>query len=403
MDREVIAGLPHKSSCLAVLEALQHLAPRIGAQLVAEGVERPEQVTTLRQYGVDIAQGYLFAPPHRRPLTYLPFPGIREFRVPVSLARTRGVPGTRITDFMHPAITLPISATGDEVRTVFRDRPAISGVVLLDDDGRPRYTLDRDRFLLEVSGAFGHALFAKREAAQLGDEPRVLTSSSPALAALELMRSSVAHRKYDDIVVLDSSGRCAGAVSIGDVIQGVAEMNIEQAAALHPLTRLPGSGMVAELVDRKVADGETFAVSWLDVDNFEAVNDRGGFTAGEDLIRELGHALIDATEAIPSAAVAHIDGDDFVVICDPDDVMPFGSAVLDEAWEVDGHEVTLSLASLICLPGTVTGHRDVSQMLARLHRHAKSMPTTSWVSGRPGSDQMDVLRGNQLLPERRTG
>jgi GGDEF domain-containing protein len=403
MDREVIAGLPRKSSCVAVLEALQHLAPRIGAQLVAEGVERPEQVATLRQYGVGIVQGNLFALPNRRPLTYLPISGIREFRAPISPAPTRGVPGSQITDFMHPAVTLPISATGEEVRSVFRDRPAISGLVLLDDDGRPRYTLDRNRFLLEASGAFGHALFARRKAAQLGDEPRVLQSSSHALAALELVRNSVAHRRYDDIVVLDSSGRCAGAVCIGDVIQGVAEMNIKQAAALHPLTRLPGSDMVAELVDRKVADEETFAVSWLDVDDFEAVNDRGGFTVGEDLIRELGRALIDAAEAIPSAAVAHTGGDDFVVICDPDDVVPFGSAVLDEPWEVDGREVTLSLASLMCLPGTVAGHRDVSRMLTRLHRHAKSMPTISWVSGRPGSDHVDVLRGNQLLPERRTG
>lgn len=403
LDREIVAGLPRHRSCLAVLEAFQHLAPRIGAQVVAEGVERSEQLATLRQYGVGIAQGNLLGPPSRRPLTHLPTSGIEEFSPPVSPAPTRGLPGARITDFMHSAVCLPISATGEVVRTVLGDRPAINGVVLLDDDGRPRYTLDRNRFLLEVSGAFGHALFAKREAARLGDEPRVLESNSSALAALELVRSSVAHRRYDDIVVLDSEGRCAGAVCVGDVIQGVARTSMEQAAALHPLTRLPGSDMLAELVDRKAADGDTFAVSWLDVDDFGAVNDRGGFAAGDDLIRELGHALIEAAKVIPSAAVAHIGGDDFVVISDADDVVPLGSAVLDKPWEVDDCKVTLSLASLICTPGTVAGHRDVSRMLARLHRHAKSMPTTSWVSGRPGSDQVDVIRGDLLLPERLSG
>jgi EAL domain-containing protein (putative c-di-GMP-specific phosphodiesterase class I)/GGDEF domain-containing protein len=394
MDREIVAGLPGESSCVAILEALQHLATRIGAQVVAEGLECSEQLATLRQYGVGIAQGNLLGPPNRRPQTYLPISGIAELRAPVSPAPTRGQPKARITDFMHPAVTLPISATGEEVRAVLSDRPAISGVVLVDDDGRPRCTLDRNRFLLAVSGAYGYALYAQREAARLGDEPRVLESSSSALAALELVRSTVAHRRYDDIVVLDSSGRCTGVVCVGDVIQGVAQMNIEQAAALHPLTRLPGSDVAAQLVDRKVADGDTFAVSWLDVDDFGAVNDRSGFAAGDDLIRELGRALTDAAKAIPSVALAHIGGNDFVVISDLDDVVPFGSAVLDEPWEVDGHEVTLSLASLICLPGTVAGHQDVSRMLARLHRHAKSMPTTSWVSGRPGSDRVDVLRGD---------
>ena len=82
--------------------------------------------------------------------------------------------------------------------------------------------------------------------------------------------------------------------------------------------------------------------------------------------------------------------------------MPIGSAVLEEPWEVNGHEVTLSLASLICPPGTVAGHRDVSQMLARLHRRAKSITATSWVSGRAGSEQMDVIFG-QSAAELRTG
>lgn len=393
MDREIVTGLPGDSSCVAVLEALQHLAYRIGAQLVAEGVERPEQVATLRQHGVGIAQGNLLAAPNRRPLTYLPILGIAELQAPASSGPTRSLPGARITDFMHPAVSLPMSATGEEVRTVLSDHPAISGVVLVDTDGKPRCTLDRNRFLFAISGAYGHALYAKREAARLGDEPRVVESSSSALAALELVRSSVAHRRCDDIIVLDANGRCAGAVCVGDVIQGVAKTHLEQTAAVHPLTRLPGSDMVAELVDRKVADGDAFAVSWLDVDDFGAVNDSGGCAAGDDLIKELGRVLTEATKVILSAVVGHIGGDHFVVVCHPDEVGSFGSVVLDEPWKIDGQEVTLSLASLICAPGTVAGHRDVSRILARLHHHAKQMPTTSWVSGRTGSDQVNVLRG----------
>jgi EAL domain-containing protein (putative c-di-GMP-specific phosphodiesterase class I)/GGDEF domain-containing protein len=393
IDPEIVAGLPNNRNCLAVLDALARLAPRIGAQPVAEGVESPEQLATLRQYGVGIAQGNLFGPPSRRPLTCLPSSGIAEFPAPPSPAHACGLPGKRITDFLQPALTLPVSATAEDVRTVLSDRPAVSAVVLLDDDGRPCCTLDRNRFLLAVSGAYGHALHARREAARLGDPPRVLGSGASALAALDLMRSSQAHRMYDDIVVVDRDGRCAGVVRIGDLIQGVAEMNVQQAAALHPLTRLPGSDMVADLLDRKVTEKEIFAVSRLDVDDFGAVNDRGGFTTGDDLIRALGRALTDATKTMPSAQPAHIGGDGFVVVCDLDDVLPFGSAVLNKPWEVEGQAVALSLASLICAPGTVTGHREVSRMLARLRRRAKSIPGTSWVFGRPHSTRVDIVRG----------
>lgn len=224
LDREVVGGLPHQGGCLAVLEALLRLAVRIGAQLVAEGVERPEQLATLRQYGVRLAQGNLLGPPNRRPSTYLPISGIAEFRAPVFPTPAHALPGTQITDFMHPAVTLPLSATGEEVRTILRDRPTISGVVLLDADGKPRCTLDRNRFLLAVSGAYGYALYAQREAARLGDEPRTLDYRSNTLAALELVRSSVAHRRYDDIILVDCDGRCTGAVCVGDVIHNVAQM-----------------------------------------------------------------------------------------------------------------------------------------------------------------------------------
>ena len=230
VDREVVAGLPHDSGCMAVLEALVQLAARLGAQLVGEGLERPEQVAALRQSGVGIAQGNLLGPPSRRPTTCLPVSGIVESKAPISLAPARRLPGTQIADLMHPAVALPLSVTGEQVRRILSDRPAISGVVLVDADGRPRCTLDRNRFLLAVSGAYGHALYARREAARLGDEPRVLDAGSSALAALELVRSSVAYRRYDDIVVLDSDGRCAGTVCVGDIIHGVAQLTLPNTA-----------------------------------------------------------------------------------------------------------------------------------------------------------------------------
>lgn len=234
MDREIVAGLPRDTGCVAILDALQHLAARIGAQVVAEGVEDPDQLATLREHRVGIAQGNLLGPPSRRPSTHLPISGITEFQAPVNPAPSPPAPEARITDFMHPAITLPLSATGEQVRAVLRDRPAISGVVLVNDDGCPQCTLDRNRFLLAISGAYGHALYSQRDAARLGDEPRVLAADCAALAALELVSSSVAHRRYDDIVVLDSRGRCAGVVCVGDLIQGIARLNLTHATSSPP-------------------------------------------------------------------------------------------------------------------------------------------------------------------------
>jgi EAL domain-containing protein (putative c-di-GMP-specific phosphodiesterase class I) len=49
----------------AVLRALQELADRWHASVVAEGVETPEQLAAIRSIGVTAGQGYLLGRPSR--------------------------------------------------------------------------------------------------------------------------------------------------------------------------------------------------------------------------------------------------------------------------------------------------------------------------------------------------
>ena len=47
----------------AIATTLVGLARALDLQVIAEGVESFEQVTYLRQFGINAAQGYIFAPP----------------------------------------------------------------------------------------------------------------------------------------------------------------------------------------------------------------------------------------------------------------------------------------------------------------------------------------------------
>jgi EAL domain-containing protein (putative c-di-GMP-specific phosphodiesterase class I) len=49
----------------AVLRALQELAARWQASVVAEGVETPEQLAAIRSIGITAGQGYLLGRPSR--------------------------------------------------------------------------------------------------------------------------------------------------------------------------------------------------------------------------------------------------------------------------------------------------------------------------------------------------
>ncbi|MEU5265285.1 GGDEF domain-containing protein [Amycolatopsis sp. NPDC021455] len=385
LDRTVLRGLPDDQAAVAVVEALLHYTNRTGTRLVATGVETDTQLDAVRELGVRIAQGNLLTPP------------TAAGPAPALLARPRAAvapgPAKCVGDFLRPATTLPETATCDEVREVLAAADAPSGVVGVDELNRPRWSVDRTRFLVAVTGPYGHALHAKRPAARLADTPHTIEARAGAMEFLELVTDADWGRTGDDVVVVDEVGRCLGVVLVTEVVRGVAEAKVEAAAALNPLTRLPGSDTVARDVARRITIGEPFVAAWLDIDAFKAVNDTVGFAAGDNLIRELGAALTELSGGLRRMRVSHVGGDDFLVVCDVDEIATVAGALLDRRWSADGMPVTVSLATLVCASGAIGSYQEVSRLLAPLKKRAKAVPGSSWVLGRPGSDRVEVLRG----------
>lgn len=385
LDRTVLRGLPDDQASAAVVEALLHYANRTGTRLVATGVETDAQLDAVRGLSIRIAQGNLLAPPTAAG----PAPAL------LTRARTTRAAGPAqcVGDFLRPATTLPETATCDEVREVLASADAPSGVVGVDELNRPRWSVDRTRFLVAVTGPYGHALHAKRPAARLADTPHTIEARAGAMEFLELVTDADWGRTGDDVVVVDDVGHCLGVVLVTEVVRGVAEAKVEAAAALNPLTRLPGSDTVARDVARRITIGEPFVAAWLDIDAFKAVNDTAGFAAGDDLIRELGGALTGLTGQLRRMRVSHVGGDDFLVVCDVDEIATVAGALLDRHWTADGMPVTVSLATLVCASGSIRSYQEVSRLLAPLKKRAKAVPGSSWVLSRPGADRVEVLRG----------
>ena len=196
--------------------------------------------------------------------------------------------------------------------------------------------------------------------------------------------------------MVDRNGRCVGVVRLADLVRALAESRVEEAAGLNPLTRLPGSDAITGEVDRRIADGRAFALSWLDVDHFKQVNDGAGFAAGDELIRSVGRALQHAASG--NTRVGHIGGDDFLVLAEPEWLDPLATAVLDAPWSAGGRPVTLSLATVLCPPGSVTDHRQAAACLAPLKKAAKSLHGASWVLGRAGLPGHEIRRGSGTVP-----
>ncbi|MFE3652783.1 MULTISPECIES: bifunctional diguanylate cyclase/phosphodiesterase [unclassified Streptomyces] len=400
LDRSLCARLERDPGRQAAVAAMRQLCERVGGLLAIEGVETERQYAAVREAGVQLAQGHLFAPPSRRVVTEVYVPAAHPPAASGRPVADRPPSGPPVAQFLQPAALLPMSASAGAVRSHLTGFPEVSGVLLVDADGVPVRAIDRDRFLLSLSGRYGHALYADRPALRLADRPRTVGADATAWQVLDMIADGERDRTGDDVAVVDERGRCIGVVHLADILRALTESRVEEAARLNPLTRLPGSDAVNGEVERWIAEGREFALSWLDVDGFKQVNDGAGFAAGDELIRAVGRTLAEVAAGEPASRVGHIGGDDFLVLAEPDGLEPFARALLDVGWSAGEMPVTLSLATVVCPPGSVTGHGPAAAALAPLKKAAKELPGASWVVGRPGAARTEVRRGaSARVPE----
>ena len=63
IDRSFVQGLPHDPDSCALVDGLLRMASGLGLEVVAEGVESPEQAVWLREHRCPLVQGYHFGRP----------------------------------------------------------------------------------------------------------------------------------------------------------------------------------------------------------------------------------------------------------------------------------------------------------------------------------------------------
>lgn len=91
---------------------------------------------------------------------------------------------------------------------------------------------------------------------------------------------------------------------------------------VSPLTGLPGNNRILREISERNRAGVPYAVCHVDIDRFKSVNDVYGFARGDEFISALAKAMHGAVVAAgaPQAFLGHIGGDDFLVVCHPDQV-----------------------------------------------------------------------------------
>ena len=232
IDPALVTRLPHETRARTVVRALLDVCREVGVRVAAVGVGTPDQLAAVRDHGITWAQGPLLAEARRRPSTaglLVPVDLMRRMppAAPAAVVRPQAVPPVppvppavrqSVADLAQAPVSLPEEATADSARQALADHPQAGSVVLVDPRGRPTGFLDRNRFMLAISGPFGRALYANRPARALADPPRTVGADADVRGALEFCLSGDRTRSYDDLVLLDAAQACAGVVRVTDLL-----------------------------------------------------------------------------------------------------------------------------------------------------------------------------------------
>lgn len=401
IDRSFTANLADDPFKAAFVQSMLLLADASQSVVVAEGVESERDLLTLREIGVQMAQGYFIARPHAHPPTEparVTRQALDKAQPTLHALASRGsieqsVLGlARRINPVHPNTKL------EAVLRLLETDPDLMSVPVVDADGQAlgiinRYVMADRLFRPHVRDLFGNkpcSLVMSRDVLRL-------EAKSSLQQASDLIADS-SYRHATEGVLVTEQGQYRGLLLVGDLLRLVTEFQVQAARYANPLTLLPGNVPLNDCIDRWLREGNRFAAAYLDIDNFKAFNDRFGYRMGDEVILLLAD-LLKTGLTLGESFVGHIGGDDFMalLLTTPWEqtlqqvLQGFENGVrgfFDEQTLADGGYwsenrrgeamffpiPSLSIGALCVTPGMFDSHRELSNVLAELKKAAKKLP-----------------------------
>jgi EAL domain-containing protein (putative c-di-GMP-specific phosphodiesterase class I) len=202
VDRGLIHNLDNEPAKAAVVETLGDLASRIDAWVVAEGIERLEELDALIRMRVPLGQGFAFGRPG---------PGMAELEPELAAhIRARYRPTAReltVAGLIEAVPTLPEPVSDRALGVLFDRRPGPEHIALVDQQGRPSGIVSRESHVRRDGPVRSLML---------------VTKEMPLAAVSRRAMGRPPARRFDPLMCCDDAGRYAGLVRIERIVDALA-------------------------------------------------------------------------------------------------------------------------------------------------------------------------------------
>jgi EAL domain-containing protein (putative c-di-GMP-specific phosphodiesterase class I)/GGDEF domain-containing protein len=318
LDRDLITGIDADRAKRNMVKFLVSFGRLSGVKVLAEGIERQDELAALMDLGVVYAQGFHLARPG--PVDRGIDPEVRVWlghrqreMASGSLSDPRRVPLSR---FARRATELPASTVVSAAATILLRERSVTGFVLT-AQGRIVGWCGREA-ILRAAGDHRSFLAVETLASR---QTVILEAEMPVAEALESAAARVDSIGSDPLI-LAGGGILTGIVTVGDLLSAAATVVTEIASRISPVTGLPSRASADEHMTALIRLAQhgghaAFDAAMIDLRRFSEFNRRMGFGLGDDLLKRVAgmikRTMVPEGETGSAVFVGHLGDDRFVV------------------------------------------------------------------------------------------
>jgi EAL domain-containing protein (putative c-di-GMP-specific phosphodiesterase class I)/GGDEF domain-containing protein len=320
-DKHFVRGISIDPVKLQFLRAIQHIAESSGSQVIAEGIEGPEDFRVAKDIGIACGQGYFIGRPAEAPNSRLCAEAEAAYmdkRVPVvAPARLRAGREPTAADLVRSVAPIDAAQSIAAALERFTASSGVTAIPVTAEDGELRGVVSRTQVELIAASPECDRLLA-RQCGDVLDEAPIRVEASLDLGGLTALLVESDARRLADGFVIVSGGRYLGMGTGADVMRALQSSRVLAARYTNPLTELPGQVPINEHVERLLESRCRFTAWFVEVDQMRGLNDGAGFEKGDALI----HATARLLESVCRPGldfVGHISGSRFALLVQSED------------------------------------------------------------------------------------
>lgn len=318
LDRALVDQIDRDRVRQNLVRFFVHFARLTGVRMIAEGIERREDLAALIELGVPFAQGYFLGKPGSREQTLAPeLAGwLRSTWLSADMVRFRDPAWARISRFARPVLTADADQPIREVRTRLLSAKESLGIVVTQGE-RIVGWCGRDAVI-------GASPDCSRAIATLVSPAAITATTDTSLTeALDLAASRGEASVASPLLLLDGQ-RVVGMLTVHDLLNAAAEATREVHLRTAPLTGLPGrvrcDEHIGELLSGRyesigsARSGPAYDAALVDIRGLADFNGTYGYELGDQLLRHLAAMLQRYVAQLdPPAFLGHLNDDRFLV------------------------------------------------------------------------------------------